>query len=79
MICNILLCKKLVLIGFGDTVATRETECAACHECIAAGSSSDVRGVDMPGAYQLKQGAMGDSPHVGKPEGARPRLTEIYG
>ena len=34
------LCKKLSLIGFSNTVKTRETECAAYHECNAAGSPS---------------------------------------
>ena len=45
LICNILLCKKLVLIGFGDTVTTRATECAACHESNVAGSPSAGRSV----------------------------------
>ena len=31
----------LSLIGFGNTVQTRATECIAYHECNAAGSSSD--------------------------------------
>jgi len=30
-------------IGFSNIVTTRETECAAYHESIAAGSPSDVR------------------------------------
>ena len=41
------MCLGLPLIGFSNTVTTRATECTACHECIAAGFSSDegaVRG-----------------------------------
>ena len=62
----------LPLIGFSNTVTTRVTECTACHGCIAAGSPSDVRGVDMPVAYQLKRGSRGAPPVWGSQKGQSP-------
>ena len=51
-----------------NTVKARETECAACHGCNAAGSSS---------RQAVKQGSREQGSIVGKPEGATPRLKLV--
>ena len=66
--------RQLYTIGFTtnqltDTVTTRDTECAACHESNAAGSLSSQ-------AVKLGHGR---SSRVRKSEGAKPRLKRVCG
>ena len=63
------MCLSFTTNQLTDTVTTRDTECAACHESNAAGSLSSQ-------AVKLGHGR---SSRVGKPEGAKPRLKEVCG